>query len=109
MFNLFEDINTGVKEYKASPGAVLIDVREVDEYNSGHIPEAVNIPLSSIEQISLPKSAPLFVYCLRGSRSKKVVEYLTSIGYTQARSIGGIKGYKGELKECLTSSISEIF
>ena len=91
------DINRSVEEYKVSPGAILVDVREKDEYASDHIPGAVNLPLSVIGQCELPKEAPLYVYCLRGSRSKRAVSILAGMGY-DARSIGGIKHYKGTLE-----------
>ena len=91
------DINDGVAEYMSTPGAVLVDVRETDEYTAGHIPGAANLPMSEIGQCSLPKDAPLYVYCLRGTRSKKAVEALARRGY-DARSIGGIKNYEGELE-----------
>ena len=65
------NINDAVEEYRNTPGAVLLDVREADEFRSGHIPGAVNVPLSAIEQATLPKDKPLYVYCLRGTRSKQ--------------------------------------
>ena len=68
---LFGNINKGLEECKATPGALLVDVREVDEFKAGHIPGAVNEPLSTIDQTKLPKDKPLFLYCLRGSRSKR--------------------------------------
>ena len=39
------DINAGVEEFRATPGARLIDVRTAGEYAGGHIPGAVNVPL----------------------------------------------------------------
>ena len=42
------DINKGVEEYQATEGAVLIDVRDPEEYASGHIPGAINIPREEI-------------------------------------------------------------
>ena len=61
-------INDAIKEFHSTPGAVLLDVREADEYRSGHIPGAKNVPLSTIQTASLPNglSTPLFVYCLSG-------------------------------------------
>ena len=59
---------------------------------------ADNLPLSRIGQAKLEKSAPIFVYCLRGKRSKQVIGELTRMGYTKAKSIGGITRYKGELE-----------
>ena len=91
------NINEAVVECRNTPGAVLVDVREVDEFRSGHIPGAVNVPLSQINNTTLPKSAPLFVYCLRGTRSKQAVGVLKRMGY-DARSIGGITSYKGQVE-----------
>lgn len=94
---LFGNINRGLEEYRATSGAILVDVREADEYNSGHIPGAVNAPLSTINKTSLPRTAPLFLYCLRGTRSKRAAKILKGMGYT-VKSIGGISGYKGEVE-----------
>ena len=94
---LFGNINRGLEECRAASGSILVDVREADEYASGHIPNAVNEPLSTIKQTTLPKDKPLFLYCLRGTRSKQAARILRSMGYT-VKSIGGIGRYKGELE-----------
>ena len=94
---LFDSINKKLEEYHNTSGAVLVDVREVDEFLSGHIPGAINQPLSTINQIKIPRDKTLFVYCLRGSRSKRAVGLLKRMGYS-ARSIGGITAYKGEIE-----------
>ncbi len=90
----FGNIQKGLETYRHTPGALLVDVREADEFSSGHIPEAINLPLSSVHNASLPKERPLFLYCLRGSRSKRAEMILKRMGY-QAKSIGGISSYKG--------------
>ena len=94
---LFGDINKGLKEYRSAAGAILVDVREKTEFASGHIAGAVNEPLSMILKTSLPKEVPVFLYCLRGSRSRKAAGILKKMGYTKVKGIGGINGYKGEL------------
>lgn len=91
------NVNTGVEECRNTPNAVLLDVREAEEFRSGHIPGAVNVPLSVIDSISIPRDRPLFVYCLRGSRSKQAVSALLRMGYT-AKSIGGISAYQGQVE-----------
>ena len=66
-FDFFKtpDINQGVQEYKAIPGAVLLDVRMPQEYREGHIPKSKNVPLQSIEKaLSVVKSCN----CRRSSR-----------------------------------------
>ena len=59
---LFGNINKGLQEVQATKAAVLVDVREADEFRSGHIPGAVNIPLSRITSIPFAKTPPLFLY-----------------------------------------------
>ena len=91
------NINAAVEECRNTPGAVLVDVREADEFRSGHIPGAVNVPLSAVGQVTLPKDKPMFVYCLRGTRSKRAERYLARMGYQNVQSIGGIAAYKGKI------------
>ena len=95
---LFADINKGIEEYETTEGAVLIDVREPDEFESGHISGAVNLPLSKIRSISFDKNVPLFLYCLRGSRSMSAASILKKMGYLHVKSIGGINRYKGSME-----------
>ena len=47
------DINQGVKEYSVTDGAVLLDVRTPDEYRQGHIPGSKNVPLQSIDKVTV--------------------------------------------------------
>ena len=91
-------INDAVDECRRTPDAVLLDVREADEFRSGHIAGAVNVPLSGIDTIRIPKDTPLYVYCLRGTRSRQAVAALKRMGYGNARSIGGIASYKGQIE-----------
>ncbi len=92
---LFGNINKGIEEYRATPDAILVDVRELDEFAYGHIAGAVNIPLPKIAEIACSKDTAIFLYCLRGSRSMKAARILKKKGFMRVRSIGGIKGYKG--------------
>lgn len=95
------DINAGIVEFKNTEGAVLIDVRDEDEFASGHIPGAVNIPLSRLREVEDSVDdydTPIFTYCLSGVRSSRSVPALNMIGYTNVRSIGGIEDYKGPLE-----------
>ena len=92
-----QDIHQGLEAYKTTPNALLVDVRETDAFASGHIPGAVNAPLSTIAQAKLDKNKVLFLYCLRGSRSKQAEGILKRMGYN-SKSIGGINGYKGDFE-----------
>ena len=93
-----QNINVLVEECRTTKNAMLIDVREADEYNAGHIPGAVNIPLSVIDKIDIAKEIPMYIYCLRGSRSMSAVSLLKRMGYQNVRSIGGITAYKGQVE-----------
>lgn len=95
------DINQGVEECQNTPGAMLLDVRTVEEYLGGRIPGSRNVPLQSIEQIgsNVPDLAPpLFVYCRSGARSGQAVALLHQMGYSQAKNIGGITAWKGQVE-----------
>ena len=91
------DINEGIKIYKATKGAVLLDVRTKEEYADKNIGNSVNLPLDEIEgfeKLCPNKNVPVFVYCRSGKRSKKAVKKLKNLGYAGAVNIGGIKDYK---------------
>lgn len=95
------DINRGLEEFNSTSGAVLLDVRSVDEYRTGHIPGSKNIPLDKIEIAikSFPnKDTPMFLYCVSGSRSSMAAGYLKKRGYSRVKSIGGIGGFRGKLE-----------
>ena len=73
-------------------GALVIDVRSPGEFNSGHLPAAINLPLDQIEE-SLPcrvkdKNQVLLLHCLSGTRSGMARRKLKSLGYTQAFNLG---------------------
>ena len=102
LFNFFStpDINAGVKEYELTDGAVLLDVRTESEYSEGHINGSINLPLdriTMIEKVVKDKAVPLYVHCLSGGRSRQAVSYLKQMGYTNAKNIGGISGYRGKV------------
>lgn len=103
LFDFFKqpDINQGVKEYKAAPDAVLVDVRTVQEYREGHIPESKNVPLQQLDKIASVaknKDIQLFVYCYSGSRSRQAASILRQMGYTNVNNIGGIAAYSGKVE-----------
>ena len=96
------DINKGVEEYQTTDGAVLLDVRDPEEYASGHIPGAVNIPREEIEKAKelIPdQDTPIFTYCYSGRRSDYAGISLRKMGYKSVKNIGGITSYKGTLEK----------
>ena len=95
------DINQGVKEYSATDGAVLLDVRTPEEYRQGHIPGSKNVPLQSIDKVADMidnKATPIFVHCLSGARSRQAASILQQMGYNNVKYIGGISAYTGKVE-----------
>lgn len=71
-------------------GAVLIDVRESDEYEAGHVPGAVPIPIGEVvaRLDEVPADGPVYVICETGGRSQRVTQFLRSKG-VDARNVAG--------------------
>lgn len=74
----------------------LIDVREIDEYEAGHIPGTKNIPLSEfqdrVDEIS--EEAPVILVCQTGVRSERAAMFLASMGYEDVYNHSdGTKGW----------------
>jgi len=69
----------------------IVDVREPEEFNQGHIKGAVLMPLGTLETTytSLPKTGKLVVYCRSGHRSAQAVQFLLQHGYGNAISLSG--------------------
>ena len=84
------------KEMMDTQEVIILDVREQDEYDGGHIPGAVLLPLGSISEESAARVIPekdttVLVYCRSGSRSKKAAKALAELGYTGIYEFGGIR------------------
>lgn len=77
-------------------GVPLVDVREPDEWDTIHVPEAVLIPLSQLQQrrVDLPDGRFL-VMCRSGVRSQRAVELLAREGYEAVNVEGGILAWTG--------------
>jgi len=81
-------------------GAVVIDVRTVEEYNQGHIGNAVSIPLEQINTITYDKDAKIIVYCATGVRSMEAINTLSDMGYTHLYNLdGGMLNWGGDTEE----------
>ena len=80
---------TWVKE----SGAVVLDVREPDEWELGTLPGAVLIPQGEIvdRMDELPKGRPVLCVCRSGGRSANVAAFLAFNGYEAANLVGGMK------------------
>lgn len=81
--------------------AIIVDVRDREDFLKGHIPMAVGIPLENIEEgkFKLPKNKDIITYCYRGSRSMMATRILTRKSYRAINAVGGIKNYNGSLSK----------
>ena len=82
---------------------IVLDTREQDEYDEGHIPGAILIPYTEIENKAeemLPdKDKLILVYCRSGRRSKIAAEALSKLGYTNVKEFGGIIDWPYEVEK----------
>jgi molybdopterin/thiamine biosynthesis adenylyltransferase/rhodanese-related sulfurtransferase len=93
---------------------VLVDVRERDEWEEGHIPGAIHVPRgfleSRIEQAVPGKGTPIVLYCAGGSRSAFAAKTLEELGYESVSSLAGgftewkRAGYPFELPRALDAA-----
>jgi phage shock protein E len=88
---------------KLPDNAVLLDVRQADEFNAGHIKGAVLVPHDTIAEkigaVVPNKNMPLFVYCRSGRRSAIAVEAMKKLGYTNLTDLGGMDEAKKRLRK----------
>lgn len=80
----------------------IVDVRTIAEYEEGHIPGAVLLPLDEVaeraEELLPDKEELLLVYCRSGRRSKQAAQQLVRLGYTNVKEFGGILDWQYEVE-----------
>lgn len=80
--------------------AIVIDVREISEYDNGHIENSINIPVDNIDSVDYDKDTVIIVYCASGMRSAEAAKKLISQGYTNVYNLdGGLINWGFELVE----------
>lgn len=91
-------------DFSAVTDRVLLDVREDDEWASGHVRGALHIPLGDVPARlgEIDPDAELFVICHGGGRSERVVQYLEQAGYDGANVEGGMIAWLGASREIVT-------
>ena len=74
----------------------LLDVREFDEWEAGHAPEAVHLPLSELMDRAdeVPAGRDVYVICRSGSRSDRAAGYLNQLGRTSWNVAGGMLAWQ---------------
>ena len=89
------------KEMMDTEEVIILDVREQDEYDSGHLPGAVLLPVGTISEdtsteVIPEKDSTVLVYCRSGNRSKTAASALAELGYTNIFEFGGINTWPCE-------------
>ena len=80
----------------------LIDVRTIEEFESGHVPDTINIPVDQINDIVeiIPNpDSTLLIYCRSGRRTVTAAKALIGLGYKVIFDLGGISNFEGELEK----------
>jgi sulfur-carrier protein adenylyltransferase/sulfurtransferase len=95
------EIDTATAADEIAAGAVVLDVREPDEYDQGALPDAIHLPRghleSQVEGKLLDKNAKIVVYCAGGVRSAFAAKTMQELGYTDVASVvGGFGKWKDE-------------
>ena len=79
--------------------AIIIDVRSSQEYDTGHIIDAINIPVEKINSVDYDKEQIIIVYCASGVRSATAADTLVDLGYTNVYNLdGGLINWGSELE-----------
>jgi rhodanese-related sulfurtransferase len=78
--------------------AVMLDVRETQEYEGGRVPNAVHLPLSQLagrgDEIKKFSARPVIAYCERGNRSRSAAAALAKLGFSQVYTLrGGLRAW----------------
>lgn len=83
--------NQNLQDTIDSNNYILVDVRTKEEYDEGHLKDALNIPYDTIdENVELDKSKTILVYCKSGKRASTAETTLKSLGYT-VYNLGGFE------------------
>ncbi len=101
------------KKIQQTPDAQIVDVRSPEEFQKGHLKDALNINWNGAQfqdQIkALDRSKPVFIYCLSGGRSAAAAESMSKQGYTSIYEMDGgmMKWRAANLPEVMAGNVSE--
>ncbi|MBE1532503.1 rhodanese-related sulfurtransferase [Actinomadura algeriensis] len=92
---IFGDDVPAVPATEVPQDAYLLDVREQDEWDAGHAPEAVHIPMGRLSDRAgeIPRDREVFVICRSGARSAQVTVALNQAGWLAKNVAGGMQSW----------------
>ena len=85
-------------QFSTGGSHVLIDVRTPEEFASGHIQSALNLPVETLQTrlSEVPQDIPVIVYCRTGNRSAAAAQILVDAGFQPVYDLGGIQSWVAE-------------
>jgi rhodanese-related sulfurtransferase len=108
---IFKSPNPAVDVATLPADVYLIDVREDDEWQAGHAPDAVHLPLSElvVRMEEVPADRDVYVICKVGGRSEQAVRYLNQAGRTTVNVLGGMLAWQAAGKPMVSESGGQPF
>lgn len=82
--------------FKIKDNVNIIDIRGIENYNNGHIDNAINIPYNELlinPEKYIVKNKAYYIYCQRGAKSVKLCQVLRSKGYNTINILGGYQAW----------------
>lgn len=101
MFRLFKRVkNISLKELQEqmNQSYLLLDVRTPEEYRSGHLANAINVPLQRVTSYKPTKEQEIYVICQSGMRSKQAARLLEKRGYAVTNVKEGMNAWHGPVR-----------
>jgi len=96
------DAKTAKAAFESQSDITIIDVRTVGEFSTGHVIDAINIPLDIVEESVLEqfpnKDEKLYIYCRSGNRSAQAANLLVKQGYTNVYDFGGLNSWPYDIE-----------
>ena len=106
---MIEEVDPRTGQTMIEAGATLLDVRHPEEWDAGHAPDAVFLPLDQLgdRYTELPADRPIVVICRSGARSARATEALVGAGYNAVNLAGGMKAWVADGFPCVTDTGAE--
>lgn len=106
-----ENVDAAGAQKAIDAGAQVVDVRTAGEFQMGHVPGAINVPVDVLESqaASWDKNATYVIYCATGERSQTAMEIMQALGFENLKHLAaGIISWPGELERGGSSSTQKI-